>query len=150
MKAFYDRGLHFGCTRCSRCCRHDEGYVFLSAADIDRLARFFDLDEDGFIDRYCVEVTVGPARRVSLKEQENHDCILWRNGGCSVYGYRPVQCSTYPFWEGNLVSETAWKAEAKECPGVGIGPLRTKQEIQSALESRRASPPVELPPEEPA
>ncbi|MFP4301155.1 MAG: YkgJ family cysteine cluster protein [Spirochaetaceae bacterium] len=146
MSSFYDHGLRFGCTRCSRCCRHDEGYVFLSAEDIDRLATRFDMDEDRFIAAYCKEVEIGPARRVSLREQENHDCIFWRHGACSVYDSRPVQCSTYPFWEGNLVNEQQWSAESKECPGIGIGALRSKEEIEAALERRRTSPPVELPP----
>ncbi len=120
--------------------------MFLSAEDIDRLATRFDMDEDRFIAAYCKEVEIGPARRVSLREQENHDCIFWRHGACSVYDSRPVQCSTYPFWEGNLVNEQQWSAESKECPGIGIGALRSKEEIEAALERRRTSPPVELPP----
>ena len=145
MSSFYDNGLRFGCTRCSRCCRHDEGYVFLSAEDIDRLATRFGMDEDGFIAAYCKEVEIGPARRVSLREQENHDCILWQNGACSVYGSRPVQCSTYPFWEGNLMSQEQWNREAKECPGIGIGRVHSREDIEAAIERRRNAPPVDLP-----
>ncbi len=37
-EVFYGRGLRFECTRCSRCCRHNPGYVFLSPVDLARLA----------------------------------------------------------------------------------------------------------------
>ncbi|MFW6214978.1 MAG: YkgJ family cysteine cluster protein [Alkalispirochaetaceae bacterium] len=146
MSSFYKDGLRFGCTRCSRCCRHDEGYVFLSAEEVDRLCRHFGMDEDQFVAAYCKEVDFGPLRRLSLTEQENHDCIFWRGGGCSVYLERPVQCRTYPFWEGNLTSRDRWEIEASECPGIGIGPLRSAEEIEKALALRRNYPPVELPP----
>ena len=36
-RVFYSDGLRFECTRCSRCCRHTPGYVFLSENDVERL-----------------------------------------------------------------------------------------------------------------
>lgn len=146
MSSFYKDGLRFSCTRCSRCCRHDEGYVFLSADDVDRLASHFGVEEDTLVEEYCKEVDVGPFRRLSLKEQANHDCVFWQRGACSVYGARPVQCQTYPFWEGNLTSREQWESEASECPGVGIGRLHSAEEIEEAVAFRRNYPPVELPP----
>lgn len=34
-----------------------------------------------------------------LKNQANGDCVFLRDGKqCTVYGARPLQCSTYPWW----------------------------------------------------
>ena len=43
------------------------------------------------------------------------------------------------------MNQDQWKAEKKECPGIGIGRLHSKEEIDAALDRRRSSPPVELP-----
>ena len=38
-KKFYDDGLQFECARCSYCCRHEPGYVFLSDNDLDAMVK---------------------------------------------------------------------------------------------------------------
>lgn len=54
-----------------------------------------------------------------LKVQPNGDCIFLKNGTqCGVYGYRPMQCSTYPWWP-ELMDDVAWAAEGKAvCEGI--------------------------------
>ena len=97
-------GLRFECTRCSRCCRHTPGYVFLSSADVTRLAKSQKLGEKDFLAQYCRTVDCGLARRFSLEEKANLDCIFWENGGCSVYEARPLQCRSFPFWSALVTS----------------------------------------------
>lgn len=35
-----------------------------------------------------------------LQRGDNGDCIFYRNGGCSIYEWRPVICRCYPFFIG--------------------------------------------------
>ncbi len=134
--AFYERGLRFACTRCSRCCRHTPGYVFLSPADLARICTATGLSEQEARQRYCRTVQPGGIPRVSLKEKPNLDCIFWADGGCSIYEHRPLQCRSFPFWSSNLSSSAAWRQVGSECPGVGQGPLHAAEEIDGWLAAR--------------
>jgi len=130
---FYAEGLRFECTRCSRCCRHAPGFVFLCSEDLQRLADAASVSPLQFVERYCREVGVAGIPRISLQEHENYDCILWREGGCSLYAARPLQCRSYPFWSANVSSPESWAAVSAECPGVGQGRLHTAEEIEHWL-----------------
>jgi Fe-S-cluster containining protein len=138
---FYSGGLHFSCTRCNACCRHDPGFVFLSRADVDALAGHLDMGYSEFIETYCRWVPIGGGvEQLSLKERSNFDCILWGKGGCSVYEARPLQCRTFPFWASSVRSRDAWDATAEGCPGVGHGALHGADEIEAHLAASEANP----------
>ena len=134
-KPFWNGGLRFACTSCGHCCRHEPGYVFLSAKDLGRLARRFSLGEGAFAEAYCRSVDLGLSRRLSLVETPENDCIFW-NGGCTVYEDRPLQCRTYPFWPGILASRREWDEETASCPGMNQGPLVPPETIARALSDR--------------
>jgi len=136
----YRDGLRFSCTRCSRCCRHTPGYVFLSARDLARIARATGVDGAEARRRFCRTGRIGAFNRVSLKEKANLDCILWEHGGCSVYASRPLQCRSFPFWSANLASRATWDEQAASCPGIGRGRLHSKARIQRWLARRAADP----------
>lgn len=140
--SFYSNGLRFHCTRCSRCCRHDPGYVLLSDDDLGRLSDGLGLSRAEVVDRFCRTVSIGPFKRLSLTEQTNFDCVFWRDGACAVYGFRPYQCSSYPFWPSNMMDRRTWDATAEECPGINIGRLHTAAEIDEILERRYRNPPI--------
>jgi len=91
------------------------------------------MDRGTFMEHYCREVNISGFHRVSLIEKANCDCVFWEQGGCSVYRYRPMQCRTYPFWSGNLVSERTWEHLRSSCPGVGRGRLYSQREIERYL-----------------
>ncbi|ORC36612.1 zinc/iron-chelating domain-containing protein [Marispirochaeta aestuarii] len=135
---FYSRGLRFECTGCSRCCRHEPGYVFLSDNDLSRLCAAKELSRAEFLEKYCRSVNIHGFSRLSLREKDNYDCIFWKDGGCSVYESRPLQCRTYPFWEPFLNSREDWEAMSGECPGVNRGRLYSQKEIDRLLEARRS------------
>ncbi|AHC15142.1 YkgJ family cysteine cluster protein [Salinispira pacifica] len=137
---WYAPGVNFSCTRCSRCCRHDSGYVFLSEDDIRTLRHHLSLSRKDFIQQYCTVVDFSVAKRVSLKEQENFDCIFWKDGGCSVYEARPLQCRAYPFWERHMESKKDWDALEHECPGINAGAHHSREEIEDWLRARKNSP----------
>lgn len=139
---FWDSGLRFICTQCSRCCRHDSGYVFLSRVDLERLAGTLACSPSEVVEQYCRWVPFGPDAHLSLREQANMDCVFWADGGCSVYSGRPLQCRTYPFWQTIVDEPSHWDEEAAECPGIGIGPARPAREIADAVAARRLAPPL--------
>jgi uncharacterized protein len=139
---FYAEGLNFGCERCSSCCRGGPGYVFLAKPDVDRLLGRLGLDFAVFFRDYCTTVDTGLGLALSLKETPAYDCILWTEKGCSVYEDRPVQCSTYPFWDSILESRRRWNDEAASCPGIGKGEPRSRSSIEDCLFARRAAPAI--------
>ncbi|HAH61747.1 MAG TPA: zinc/iron-chelating domain-containing protein [Treponema sp.] len=143
--SFFDNGLHFTCTQCSHCCRIEPGFVFLSRDDLTKLCRWFNLTEERFIEKYCCRVPYYDETDVlCLRETAAYDCILW-NSGCTAYGARPVQCSTYPFWTRLLSDRAAWNDEKKSCPGIGTGRLWAKNEIMEQLASYAHNEPLHFP-----
>jgi len=134
---FYSDGLHFSCTQCSACCRHDPGYVFLSESDYKALSTKTNLTYREFYNRYCTEVNIGGFLRISLTEKKNYDCIFWEGTGCSVYDARPFQCRSYPFWSTWMESRETWDSLEADCPGVNKGQLHSAEEIDSWLADRR-------------
>lgn len=129
--------MRFDCTRCSRCCRHEPGFVFLTKDDLSRLVKAVGVPETAFLARYTKRVRLGTTERVSLNEKKNYDCVFWENDGCSVYEARPLQCRSYPFWISNVDAEASWERTARECPGIGLGPIHTREEIDDWLARRR-------------
>jgi Fe-S-cluster containining protein len=104
---------------------------------------------EAFIGTYCRWVAGpftgdgprgGTRELLSLKEKSNFDCILWKNG-CTVYGARPVQCGTFPFWESIVHSDESWKELMKDCPGIGQGRVYSRAEIENML-ARSSSEPI--------
>ena len=136
---FYARGLCFSCTRCSSCCRHDSGFVFLSEIDVAKLTQACGMRYNEFVKTYCRWVWAEAGECLSLREKSNFDCIFW-DKGCTVYNARPLQCRTFPFWDSITVSSVAWEAAAAECPGMNHGVLHGREEIELALSQRYAEP----------
>ena len=139
---FYSDGVRFGCSRCSLCCRFDSGFVWLSRADLAALSDGLHSTQPDIISDYCRTVDLGGFRQLSLAEQPNKDCVFWRDGGCSVYGFRPLQCRSFPFWAHQLASEQTWNESARHCPGIGVGPLHGREQIEEWIELRRFQPPL--------
>jgi Fe-S-cluster containining protein len=128
----YEKGLRFSCVRCSACCRHESGYVFLSRSDLDALASELNMTSDDFTAAYCRWTGPPGFSQLSLREKSNLDCVFWKDG-CTVYKKRPRQCWSFPFWPAILESPAAWENAARSCPGIGKGPLHTKEEIETCL-----------------
>jgi len=141
---FWHDGLRFECTKCSACCRHDPGYVFLSAFDLRNLLDHTRFALQDFLRAYVKKVDSGTGFWLSLREKSNNDCILWGGDGCTVYHARPIQCSTYPFWQGILDSGAAWSSESHDCPGIGKGQLIPAPEIHERLWLQRSHPRLKL------
>jgi len=128
MARWYEaEGLRFECTCCGDCCRGEPGFVWITRAEIAGMAASLGIGEEEFRSRYVRTIVT----RSSLRERPGGDCVLWEEGrGCAVYGARPEQCRTFPFWGSNLVSRSAWESVAAECPGAGAGRRYSADEIR--------------------
>jgi hypothetical protein len=122
---WYEQGLRFECTQCGDCCTGAPGYVWMTVAEIERLAAHLGMDRDAFGKRYLRRI----GRRYSLIEKANGDCVFW-NRGCTVYAARPDQCRTFPFWPENLRDRDAWRQTSDHCPGIGCGQLYAVDRIE--------------------
>jgi Fe-S-cluster containining protein len=143
MPPFYAQGLKFSCTRCSACCRHASGFVYLSEQDLSRLIEACGMEYNQFISAYCRWVPGDWGKeRLSLKEKSNFDCIFW-DQGCKVYQARPLQCGAFPFWAQIVNSAETWEIAASGCPGMGTGTLHSREVIEAFLAKRKAEPLIE-------
>ena len=142
LNKFYAQGLHFECQRCSFCCGHSPGFVYLSKRDLTELCNFYNLKIKDFVEKYCRWADYYYGETVlALQEQKNYDCILWQNG-CSAYSARPVQCSTYPFWAWMIKDKKTWDECAQECPGMNKGRLWSFEEIEKNKHAYVANKPL--------
>ena len=139
---WYADGLKFQCTQCGNCCTGGPGYVWISGVEIERFCAALNLDEKTFLKTYCRLVN----GNVSLKEFKNnrgeYDCVflkeidievdgrLAKKRVCTAYDVRPLQCRTWPFWDGLLASKRAWTAAKKTCPGLDRGHHYARDRIE--------------------
>ncbi len=135
---WYDRGLRFSCTQCGNCCTGPPGTVWFTCEEGRNIARTLGLETAEFYKRYAHKVD----GRWSLRERpvggKSYDCIFLdrssANGptGCSIYGQRPAQCRTWPFWPENLTSRSTWEAVKRRtpCPGMDNGSLVPVDQIR--------------------
>jgi Fe-S-cluster containining protein len=126
-------GLRFSCTACGKCCTGASGSVFLSPADLERLAGFFRLPVGTFARRYT---RVVKGRRVLIDRPGSYDCVFLTGKTCSVYDARPTQCRTYPWWPGNIQDPQSWAETAEVCEGIGH-PAASLIPAAEILEQRR-------------
>jgi uncharacterized protein len=136
---WFNDGLKFTCTECGNCCTGGPGYIWLSEEELHRLADHLKLPVEQVVRKYCR--TIGG--KLSLKERinaGNYDCIFLRhdpdeNGQvrrrCGIYQVRPLQCRTWPFWDGLLTSRDSWDRASHRCPGMNSGKHYTRKQIES-------------------
>src|SRR5690242_8349910 len=115
---WYEQGLRFTCAQCGNCCTGGPGYVWISKEEIGRLAEFLKLPRERVSEQYCRPI----GDKWSLKEivrAGQYDCVFLKEvrvAGkdgevmqskrvCEIYPVRPLQCRTWPFWEGVLATK---------------------------------------------
>lgn len=121
---FFDEGVRFECLKCGGCCNGEPGVIYVSDAEITAIAEYTTIERDIFVERclYLIE------QSYSINETDDGRCIFYENG-CSIYPVRPLQCSTFPFWFQNMRSQSSWSEALLRCPGIGKGPLFSKEAI---------------------
>jgi len=127
---FFDQGIHFECQQCGVCCTGDPGIIYIGKDELTRIAEYLCVQVPFFIENYLYPIKTG----YSIKEHADGRCFFYENG-CTIYPVRPHQCKTFPFWFENLRSAKKWKRISKECPGIGCGPLYSKEQILEIVQS---------------
>jgi len=124
-------GFRFACTACGRCCTgRGAYYVAATAAEQRRIQRFLGISWRWFRRRYVTRDTDGTE---SLRWNRDRCVFLDASGRCRIYPVRPAQCRTYPFWPELVASPSRWKAEARECEGIGRGGVIPLARVRARL-----------------
>jgi len=133
-------GLRFQCQAgCTRCCEQ-QGFVYLTAGDLIRIARYLGMAAREFERRFVYRTK----HLLRLRVPRDRQCRFLENGGCSIHAVKPVQCRVFPFWP-ELVdaagAKREWKKTAHWCPGIGQGELiQIESPRERAAEMRTAYP----------
>jgi Fe-S-cluster containining protein len=130
-------GLRFTCQRgCTKCC-DTRGFVYMTEDDLERAASFLGISPAEFETNYVVRYR----RVLRLRKPPDSQCHFLNSDGCRIHPAKPTQCRTYPFWPELVGSRDAWGAEAKRCPGIGIGELvQIGTACETAGEMKQAFP----------
>jgi Fe-S-cluster containining protein len=127
---FFDSGIRFECQQCGACCTGSPGIVYVDKVDIERIARYLGMTGSGFMEGF-----LSPYRQsYTIREHADGRCLFYENG-CRIYPVRPVQCRSFPFWFRNLRSEKNWRKIARSCPGIGEGPLFSRERILDIVQA---------------
>lgn len=152
LQTWYKEGLSFQCTQCGNCCTGGPGYVWISDVEIDRLAEHLKLPRETVLKKYCRKLQGKISLKENLTPQGLYDCVFLKEftstenlpdgstrtktgRGCSIYPVRPLQCRTWPFWDGLLASKESWKNAKRICPGMDKGkhfPIEKIEELRTA------------------
>ena len=108
------------CLTCAgNCCIGESGYIWINRSEMRALANHLDLSISVFMERYIEKV----GDRYSLNEirvsRDNYICAFFdlEKRACTIYGFRPMQCRTFPFW---TRFKRYPKEVQKECPGIEL------------------------------
>ena len=124
------RDKHFACTGCGICCT-GSGNVWCSRGELDAILKHHGggMTFEEYVQEHC-DVDAMRKRQVDssewfiLKNAPGTDhCIFLNpeNNHCKIYGTRPLQCSTYPWWPELVGSNKAWEHEAYAvCEGIVV------------------------------
>lgn len=106
------------CQTCPGSCCRWGGYVWVTEDDLIAMAEIMNLDLEVFANEYIKAAYGRLSVQERLREGEYH-CALFDpyNNRCLVYGARPEQCRTFPFW--GQYKEN-FKKILEICPGIEV------------------------------
>jgi len=130
-------GLRFECQPgCTACCTQ-QGFVYLTEADVSRAAGFLGMTPAAFERQYVYRTR--NLRRLRMPRAVR--CHFLREGGCSIHPAKPAQCRIFPCWPELVESQREWRKTARFCPGIGQGSLiQIKTARELAEEMRKTHP----------
>ena len=130
--------MRFACQPgCTKCCEQ-QGFVYLTEDDIERLAGFVGLSPRDFEAAHVYRTR----HQRRLLVPRHAQCSFLVEGGCSVHEAKPLQCRTFPFWPDLVGNTRNWKKTGEWCPGIGKGGLVNISEAREAAEEMRAAYPA--------
>ena len=150
---WFSQGLRFTCSQCGNCCSGGPGYVFITRSELGKLAEYLGMARKEVVEKYCRRI----GKQLALKEIKHprhggYDCIFIKeepaqieSGSdkvvhskriCTVYPVRPLQCRTWPFWDGNLSSPKAWERASRTCLGMDRGETFDRERIEKLRDAK--------------
>lgn len=131
--------LRFSCQPgCSKCCEVS-GFVYLTEADLTRIAGHLGLDQLQFERRFVYRTR--HQRRLRKPRGKSRQCPFLQDSRCSIHPVKPVQCRLFPLWPELVSDRSAWRETARWCPGIGQGQLiQIGTALEFADEMRSAYP----------
>ncbi|MBI4978676.1 MAG: YkgJ family cysteine cluster protein [Spirochaetes bacterium] len=102
----------FSCKRCGQCCR-DRGFVYFTKDDIRRASKVIGMKEKEFAGTYLTH----RGNRFFIKVGDN-GCSLLTENGCRIQNGKPVQCSSFPYWDEYIGVNGELVNFDRECPGI--------------------------------
>ncbi len=108
-------------------------FIFLTKNDRMKLSAFLKKPINSFAQKSHFAFTrfMGKGWQWHLKLKAD-TCQFLKEGKCSVYEARPTQCKTWPFWS-ELMDIKNWLKAGEECPGIGMGPELSEDEVTEKL-----------------
>jgi uncharacterized protein len=85
----------FKCHRCGNCCRGD-GYVDMSAADIERAAQGLGRTREQFLAEYCATQADGKVHLIDQGDRLRSCVFLTADNLCRIHHAKPDQCHGFP------------------------------------------------------
>src|SRR4051812_41893146 len=101
---------------CIKCC-DQKGFVYLSEADLLRLAAFSGMATATFEKAYVLRTR----NTLRFRKPPDKQCPFLEPHGCAVHSVKPTQCRTFPFWPELLDDEKELEIASRYCPGIGLG-----------------------------
>ena len=117
---------------CTNCCTQN-GHVYLTEEDIERISAYLGLEREVFEKRYVYRTQ----HHVRLTVPRADSCHFLVEGGCSIHEVKPLQCRVFPSWPENVASRSAWKGLRRYCPGMGVGPLVQIEAVREQAQAYR-------------
>jgi len=121
---------------CVACC-DQKGFVYLTDADVERIAGFLKITALEFERRYLYRT----AHQQRLRKPPDSQCPFLGASGCSVHPVKPVQCQLFPFWPELVEDPAEWRRTATWCPGIGKGPVFQPETARHLSEGMRTAYP---------
>ena len=101
--------VHYVCQRCTNCCRWP-GFVKIDNAEIEALAKFFEISEHDFIQQYT---RLRPNRDgLALIDKSSGECVFLAGRDCLVQAVKPAQCNGFP----NIWNFPGWRETCEAVP----------------------------------
>lgn len=86
----------FKCGRCGKCCKAEE-VVRLTIYDIFRLSSHLSMSPNTFFKKYCIISDPFKHGYKAIYLKTRNGCPFYKDNGCSIYEFRPIVCSIFPF-----------------------------------------------------
>lgn len=94
-------GGAFECTHCGACCKKETSPVNVTLGDVKRISEFLGKPPDEIIGtnvKMRPFLDANEPGRFDVELGLPKPCHFWKDGKCSVYKARPLNCRLFPFW----------------------------------------------------